>query len=208
MILLSEDYLAHYGTPRHSGRYPYGSGKRPQAAIREHSSSKSVFVSGSSKMQDAESNYYRKELPKPISDKLDAYMDSDIKVLVGDAPGIDRQVQDYLNSKGYDNVRVYGPGSDRPRYLANSKWETKLVDAPEYEPGSKEWLAAKDVRMTEDADFGLAVILDEGAKATRKNVQRLLNSGKGVEVFQLDSSSADYDKWVNGKNVVEDMLRK
>ena len=26
----SEDVLAHYGTPRHSGRYPWGSGKNPQ----------------------------------------------------------------------------------------------------------------------------------------------------------------------------------
>lgn len=25
-----EDFLAHYGTPRHSGRYPWGSGKKPQ----------------------------------------------------------------------------------------------------------------------------------------------------------------------------------
>lgn len=25
-----EDFLAHYGTPRHSGRYPWGSGKNPQ----------------------------------------------------------------------------------------------------------------------------------------------------------------------------------
>ena len=23
-------YLEHYGTPRHSGRYPWGSGKNPQ----------------------------------------------------------------------------------------------------------------------------------------------------------------------------------
>ena len=25
-----DGYLAHYGTPRHSGRYPWGSGKNPQ----------------------------------------------------------------------------------------------------------------------------------------------------------------------------------
>ena len=25
-----EDFLVHYGTPRHSGRYPWGSGKKPQ----------------------------------------------------------------------------------------------------------------------------------------------------------------------------------
>ena len=24
-----ETYLCHYGTPRHSGRYPWGSGKEP-----------------------------------------------------------------------------------------------------------------------------------------------------------------------------------
>lgn len=37
MIVLSkefkEDFLAHYGTPRHSGRYPWGSGKKPQRSI-------------------------------------------------------------------------------------------------------------------------------------------------------------------------------
>ena len=27
---LNKDYLEHYGTPRHSGRYPWGSGKNPQ----------------------------------------------------------------------------------------------------------------------------------------------------------------------------------
>ena len=26
---MSNDYLAHYGTPRHSGRYPWGSGDNP-----------------------------------------------------------------------------------------------------------------------------------------------------------------------------------
>ena len=26
MIIDEDDYLAHYGTPRHSGRYPWGSG--------------------------------------------------------------------------------------------------------------------------------------------------------------------------------------
>lgn len=29
-IVVEESYLEHYGTPRHSGRYPWGSGKNPQ----------------------------------------------------------------------------------------------------------------------------------------------------------------------------------
>lgn len=32
MDISEEDYLAHYGTPRHSGRYPYGSGGEEDAA--------------------------------------------------------------------------------------------------------------------------------------------------------------------------------
>lgn len=182
------------GTLTPLGRERYGVG-----GLRAQSS---VFVSGSSKTQDPDSGYYRKHLPKPISDKLDEYMRDKKVILVGDAPGIDRQVQDYLNDKQYQNVRVYGPGTGNPRYLANSKWKTKMVDAPGFQEGSKEWLAAKDVKMTEDADEGLAVILDEGAKATRKNVERLLNSGKAASVFQLGLSSPDLDKWVDGASIV------
>lgn len=30
------DYIAHYGTPRHSGRYPWGSGKNPRAGTAKY----------------------------------------------------------------------------------------------------------------------------------------------------------------------------
>ena len=32
----TDDYLEHYGTPRHSGRYPWGSGKNPQRNNLKH----------------------------------------------------------------------------------------------------------------------------------------------------------------------------
>lgn len=35
MLIKEEDYLAHYGTKRHSGRYPWGSGKDPQTRSRD-----------------------------------------------------------------------------------------------------------------------------------------------------------------------------
>ena len=47
------DYLAHYGTPRHSGRYPWGSGKNPrQGTARYYGTDNSfdkAFVEASSK---------------------------------------------------------------------------------------------------------------------------------------------------------------
>ena len=63
----------------------------------------SVFISGSSKTTDSESKYYRKELPDKVKSEIDGYIRRGDNIIVGDAPGIDSQVQDYLNNKKYDN---------------------------------------------------------------------------------------------------------
>lgn len=156
---------------------------------------KTVFVSGSSKTQSKDSEYYRRKLPKDIRKELNSHMKSGNKVVVGDAPGVDRQVQDYLKKKKYSNVEVYGPGK-QVRYSANKKWKTNPIDAPEFEVGSKEWLAKKDIAMTKVSDLGLAVVLDEGAKATRKNVERLIEQNKDVKVYELSKNGKKYDKWI------------
>lgn len=162
-----------------------------------------VFVSGSSKTQFADSGYYRQELPKGVKRELNNHVRNGNKIIVGDAPGIDRQVQDYLNSLKYDNVEVYGPGTGI-RYTANKKWKQNVIDAPEFEVGSKEWLAKKDIAMTNASSQGLAIILDKGSAATRKNVNRLLDQSKGVKVYQLSEKGNTHDKWL--KKWVRDAL--
>lgn len=157
---------------------------------------RTVFVSGSSKTQDKNSGYFRKELPKPVRNELDRHMKNGDKFVVGDAPGVDRQVQDYLNAKKYDQVEIYGPGTE-VRYSANKDWVTHPVDAPEYEKGSKEWLAAKDKAMADVADEGLAIILDEGSKATRKNIARLADDLKETAVYQLSGKDLKLDNWLD-----------
>ena len=154
-----------------------------------------LFVSGSSKTQDKESGYFRKDLSSSVKKELDKSMKSGEKIIVGDAPGIDRQVQEYLNSKGYNNVEIYGPGT-KVRYSANKKWKTNPIDAPQYERMSPEWLREKDIAMTNEATKGLAVILDEGAKATRNNVERLEQQGKDVKIYQLSKYTELGDKWL------------
>lgn len=157
---------------------------------------KTVFISGSSKTQFKDSEYYRRKLPKKIRKEIDKHTRQKNKIVVGDAPGIDRQVQDYLNKKRYSNVEVYGPGKE-VRYAANKKWKTNPIDAPEFEVGSKEWLAKKDIMMTKVSDIGLAIVLDEGAKATRKNVDRLIEQNKSVKVYELNKNGKQYDKWIS-----------
>ena len=152
-----------------------------------------LFVSGSSKTETKGSPYYRKKLPRDIRSKLNDSMWEGEKIIVGDAPGIDRQVQNYLKKKRYSNVEVYGPGK-QVRYLANKKWKANPIDVPGAEPMSKEWLAGKDFVMTDISTKGLAVILDEGATATRNNVQRLIDQNKSVDVYMLTQDRQD--RWV------------
>lgn len=154
---------------------------------------KTVFVSGSSKTQSEDSEYYRKELPKEIKRELKDHIKNGDKILVGDAPGIDRQVQEYLKKKNYDGVEVYGPGK-QVRYSADEKWKTHPIDAPEFEEGSKEWLAKKDKAMADAADEGLAIVIPNGASATRKNVDRLLADNKDVMLFELNANGKD--RWI------------
>lgn len=185
--------LLHYGRKgmkwgvRNGPPYPL---HPEQLSPAEKKARRSVFISGSSKTQFEDSGYYRKELPKAIQNKIDEYMKDHAQIIVGDAPGIDRQVQDYLNEKGYDAVEIYGPGK-QVRYAANDKWKTNPVDAPEYEEMSPEWLRKKDIAMTNDATEGLAIVLDNGAQATRNNVERLRGQGKTAEVFILGEDGID-----------------
>lgn len=189
-------FLRHFGV--HGMKWGIRNG--PPYPITNQNST--VFISGSSKTQTEDSGYYRKRLPRDIKDTISSYIKSGKRIVVGDAPGIDRQVQLYLNKRRYKNVEVYGPG-DKVRFLANKKWKTNPIDAPEFERGSSEWLKKKDIAMTNVSTEGLAVILDEGAKATRNNVQRLIDQNKNVLVYELSKSGSKYDKWVKaGKNFI------
>ena len=152
-----------------------------------------LFVSGSSKTQD-EASVYRRDLPEEVKNVLKEYMNQKAKILIGDAPGIDSQVQDFLNEMKYKNVTVFAPGK-QVRYLANDSWKSKLYDS-KYEPYSPEWLAKKDKAMSRSATEGLAVTLDNGSRATKNNVERLDKKGKKVRVYELSSKGSKHDKWV------------
>jgi hypothetical protein len=187
-------WLLHYGTK--GQKWGLRRFQNPDGTLtpegKEHygKNKETLFISGSSKTQDKESGYYRKNLPKEVRKEIKKSMKAKDKIIVGDAPGIDRQVQDYLNKKNYKDVEIYGPGK-QVRYTANKKWKTNPIDAPEFEVGSKEWLAKKDKVMTANASKGLAVILDEGAAATRKNVDRLIEQNKKVNVYSLNRKAKD-----------------
>ena len=179
---------------------PYPLDSKISTGKRLKSSGRKVFVSGSSKTQDKTSGYYRRKLPKNVRNELDQKMKNGDTIIVGDAPGIDRQVQDYLKKKRYKNVEVYSPGTES-RYLADKKWKNNLIDAPEFEPGSPEWLAKKDKIMQKVADEGIAVILDKGSSATKNNINQLLTDNKDVSIYELSGAGKKRDYKLNSEDV-------
>ena len=168
---------------------------------------KKVFVSGSWRIRDQSSGYYRDKLPKDISDELDQHIKNGSRILVGDAPGTDSMVQDYLADKKYKKVDIYATGGV-PRKNSDDGtlgWKIHNIDGKQFEPGSKEWLRLKDEAMTRDSTQGLAVILpDGGAGATRKNVKRLIQQMKDVKVYELKDrySTSIQDGWKSVNEVL------
>lgn len=185
-----EDYLIHSGKKgqkwgvRNAEWYPIAAWKAHLRRVNK-TSGETLFVSGTSKSQDKGSEFYRKKLPKPVKKEIKKSIKNKDRIIVGDAPGIDRQVQDFLNKYGYMNVEVFGPGKE-VRYQANKNWKSNPIDASEYEEGSKEWLAKKDKVMSNEATKALAVTITSGSSATRKNIDRLIEQNKDVKVYELN----------------------
>lgn len=167
---MSRNELYHYGV------------KGMKWGVRKDRRIPTVFISGSSKTQTKESEWYRKELPRSITAKINSYIRDHKRIIVGDAPGIDTQVQNYLKRKGYKNVIVYSTG--KARYQADRTWRNRKIKstAP---VGSKEYLAAKDSAMRSAATEGLAVVIPNGASATRNNIADMVKNQKLVSVVEL-----------------------
>ena len=163
-------------------------------AVYDASRSK-LFVSGSSKTQSKDSEFFRKKLPREARKYLDYEINNHRpQILVGDAPGVDSQVQNYLKKKGYMNVVVY-TASGTPRYQADKKWRTKSISSKHPE-GSKARLASKDKAMTRDATKGFAITIPDGSTATRNNIKRLQSQGKNVKQLELNKKKRK-DSWVS-----------
>lgn len=197
-------YIEHHGIK--GQKWGVRNYQNPDGSLTEAGKARynSVFVSGSSKTTDPNSGYYRKELPDEIKSTLDKYVKNKNHIIVGDAPGIDTQVQEYLNNKKYENVSIYTT-SKEPRHLANKNWKIHIINTYGLDPNSKEGLLMKDIAMTNAAKKGFAVILENGgASATRKNVERLIDQNKNVKVFML--KSANDDQYV--KDILKELNKK
>lgn len=128
-----------------------------------------VFLGGSRKLT---------RLDDAIRAKLDDLIARGFRILVGDANGADRAMQQHLAERGYARVTVYAvTGALRNNV---GEWDVRSVAAPEGARGFERF-SVKDVEMTSDAGAGL-MLWDGKSRGTLANVRRLLAQGKPVAV--------------------------
>ncbi len=113
-----------------------------------------------------------------VRDKLDDLITRRCRILVGDANGADKAVQQHFFERSYEHVIVYCMDHCRNN-LGN--WPTKHITRP----GARKdfaYYAIKDLAMVEDAKCGM-MLWDGRSKGTLNNVQRLLGEEKKTLVY-------------------------
>lgn len=129
-----------------------------------------VFIGGSRRLT---------RLPDDVISQLDRIIESRLPILIGDASGADKAVQIYLCERNYPNVTVFHSGKKWRNNVGN--WSTEQVEPPT-KKRDYNYYAAKDKRMADEADCGLA-IWDGKSKGTLHQIQRLRSQDKKVLVY-------------------------
>lgn len=129
-----------------------------------------VFVSGSIKI---------KKLDPKVTERLKNIISSNLRVIIGDADGVDSSIQEFLKSNGVRSVVVYCSG-DIPRNNIGH-WDTKKVSTT-CKPGTRQYFTAKDKAMAADCDYGF-MIWDASSTGTLSNAIELVEKNKAGLVY-------------------------
>lgn len=119
------------------------------------------------------------KLNKRIEERLHNIYSSQMTVIVGDANGIDKAIQEYFFRLGYQNVFVYA-SQGKARCNIGS-WNVENVEVEKKLKGF-DFYAAKDIRMAEEADYGF-MIWNGKSKGTLNNVINLINRNKKTLIY-------------------------
>jgi hypothetical protein len=130
-----------------------------------------VFVGGSRRIT---------RLNPEIVQRLDRMIAEQVSILVGDAAGADKSVQQYFNTRGYRGVEVFCSGDECRNNVGN--WPLRSV-AVESRKRDFDFYAAKDQLMARETDSGL-MIWDGKSAGTLMNALRLVRQGKQVAIFE------------------------
>lgn len=151
-----------------------------------------VFIGGSRRIS---------RLSAEVRRRIDRIIEQGLPVLVGDAKGVDKAVQKYLQSRGYEAVEVFCSGGECRNNLG--KWPVRAVATGQARRDFN-YYAAKDEQMAQEASVGL-MIWDGKSAGTLANAARLLRQHKNVVVYAAPAKrfltlkgEADWESLLSG----------
>ncbi len=175
---------------------------------------KKMFISGS---------ISSKEIPDVVIKSVDNSRERNYTILIGDATGIDKSIQDMLKADNYKNVEIYHVGPT-PRNFADRAWINKriLVDTDNeklFKDGKYTRVAQmmKDKAMVDDADFGLVIWRDTSknrfgnvhvSKGSLNNIYNLLMQEKYVGLFYIPNPEKGIMKFKKLSEFEEQVIEK
>ena len=162
-----------------------------------------VFISGSRQVS---------RLNADVKRRIDRIIEQGFPVLIGDANGADKAVQQYLHSRRYETVEVFCSGGECRNNLGN--WRVRAVAAGQTRKDF-DYHTAKDEQMAQEASVGL-MIWDGKSAGTLANAARLVREHKKVVVYATPTNrfltlkaEADWEHLLStcGSSVREKILR-
>ncbi len=133
-------------------------------------SKKIVFIAGPRKIS---------KLSKKVIEKLDSLQSKEFQILIGDANGVDKAVQNYIYKNNYSNVNVYATEGKARNNIG--KWTVVPVSS-ERKTKDFKYYTAKDIEMAKTADLGF-MIWNGNSKGTLRNTIQLLSMNKEVVMY-------------------------
>jgi hypothetical protein len=130
-----------------------------------------VFIAGSRSLS---------RLSKDILRRIDNIIEKDLTILVGDANGIDKAVQQYLWQRDYNKVVVYCMEGGCRNNVGH--WRTKTIPAAEPSRRDFAYFSTKDRAMVREADYGL-MLWDGQSRGTLTSIIDLVKQEKPVVVY-------------------------
>ena len=118
-------------------------------------------------------------LDEAVIAKLDSISENGYEVLVGDALGADRLVQQFYVDKAYRNVTVFASNGEARNNLGD--WRVENIAVKRTLRGF-DYYKQKDVAMANAADYGLMIWNGE-SRGTLNNIVNLLRQEKDCVVY-------------------------
>lgn len=129
-----------------------------------------VFISGSRKIS---------RLNQEIRDRLRNVIIQQFEIVVGDANGADKAVQEYLLGENYSHVTVFCSGSACRNNVGN--WKVSKIEVDPSVNG-RDFYTKKDKEMAKIADYGF-VLWDGKSPGSYSNIMELLKRNKKALVY-------------------------